>query len=400
MYASVHADRSGRVLVSEDLIALGMGGSEPLPLIDAIPLPAGARLVPLAREAEAHDRAGRVRGLGKGRLALGALLPGGSARLLFPAYRDEPAAPALDALPYAAVAADERGELVVAAADMGGARADHGDGGRASIAGALRDHPANALVRQLARCARDHECRAAAQGLGHAELPVPLGAAPSEQPRLPLDLRSGYAGSPTERAAFRPSAREIVEMAVAHAGRGGSRIGFGRACDGEPLRRIRVLEEAIAGIRERAPSLAIHLETSGSDPAGLRRAIDAGLGEVSVRLASARAETYEPLHAPIDHRWGDVRACLLLAAERSVAISVALLVLPGLADRSTEIDAVVELLGELPGGRLELRDLGADPLRVLAAFPRAPALGVRVLIERLAEADHFRLGSTPEAAAV
>jgi len=36
-----------------------------------------------------------------------------------------------------------------------------------------------------------------------------------------------------------------------------------------------------------APACAIHVETSGSDPAAMRRAIDAGVGSVTVRIGSA-----------------------------------------------------------------------------------------------------------------
>jgi pyruvate-formate lyase-activating enzyme len=95
-----------------------------------------------------------------------------------------------------------------------------------------------------------------------------------------------------------------------------------------------------------------------------------------------------------------VRACLQLLAERRVALTIALLLMPGLTDTPLEVDALVALLGELPGGRIELRDLGADPVRLLAAFPPQRPLGVRVLLARIAEADHFRSPAAAETAAV
>src|SRR6266508_3218271 len=227
MYASVHTDRSGRVLISADREAAGMGGIDPIALTDVIPLPPGATVITLPREAIAFDRGRRPRPLGKDRLALAAIVPGWT-RVLFPAYRDDPAAPALDPLPYAAVAADQRGELVVAAT---GAPAPDGvsdENGTAPI----REHPANALARQLTRCARDHACAAARAGLGHGDLPVPLGAPDAERPRLPVALRSGYAGAPTEHAAFKPTVREIADVVAMHVDRGGTGVSFGRACDG------------------------------------------------------------------------------------------------------------------------------------------------------------------------
>lgn len=394
MYASVHADRTGRVLVSADREAAAMGGTSALPMVEAIPLPRDAEVVALPREAIALDRGGRPRPLGRDRSAVGALVPGHT-RLLFPAYADEPSAPPLDARPYAAVAADARGDLVVAAARP----AALDEAPPAAGPAALRTFPANALARQLARCGRENECRAARAGLGRGELPIPLGAPPAERPTLPLDLRSGRAASVAERAAFRPTAAEVLEVASAHLERGGSGIGFGRACDGEPLARIRVIEDTVAAMRERFRSAEVRVETCGSEPAALRRAADAGVTAVTVRIASARAETYELVHGPVAHRWGDVRASLQVAGERGLTVTIALLVLPGLTDRPAEIDALVALLGELRGGHLELRDLGADPLRVLAPFGPARPVGVRALLARLAEADHFRVAA-PSAVAL
>ncbi|MDE3193456.1 MAG: radical SAM protein [Chloroflexota bacterium] len=403
MYASVHTDRSGRAFVSDDHTAAAMDGAEAVPFAEGIPLPAGSELVPLARDAVAYDRAGRPRPLGKGRLALAAVLPPDFVRHLFPAYRDEEDAAPLEALPYSAVAADDKGELVVAAERLreNETLAEDRAGGGPAARATVRDYGANTLARQLARCARENACEAARAGLGRGVLPVPLGAPPAEKPRLPVALRSGYAGAPTERAAFRPDAREVVAVASGHLERGGTAIAFGRACDGEPLALVRVLEEAITGIRERSPGADVRLETSAPDPAALRRALDAGLGAITVRLGSARPDTYETLHGPIAHRWSDVRASLQLAAERDVRITIALLVLPGLTDRPAEVDALVALLGELPGGHVELRDLGSDPLRALRAFRHGAAGGIRALLARIAEADHFRVsvahGSTARA---
>ncbi|MBU6424607.1 MAG: radical SAM protein, partial [Chloroflexi bacterium] len=202
-----------------------------------------------------------------------------------------------------------------------------------------------------------------------------------------------------EPAAFRPEAREIVDVAAEHLAQGGTAVAFGRACDGEPLAVVRVLEEAVAGIRARAADVDVRLETSGSDPAALRRVLDAGLTSLTVRIASARPDTYEALHRPVAHRWSDVRAGLQLAAERHVPVTIALLVLPGLTDRAAEIEALVALLDEMPAGRLEPRDLGCDPLRTVAAFGRTDALGIPALIARLREADHFRLAAIENAPA-
>lgn len=394
MYSAVHSDRSGRVFVSADHAGAAHDGARTVPFDEAIPLPPGAQLIPMPREAEGLDRAGRARPLGRGRLALAAILRPGYTRALHPAYRDAPG-DALDPLPYAAVAADASGEIVAAAVPSATPSPEATEAEPAAAAernAALQAYPANRLVRQLARCAREYRCRSAQLAFrGGTELPVPLSAPRNERPRVPIDLASGRDERPEEGSVFQPSAADVVELVLELAAGGPLRVSFGRACDGEPLLAVRALEEVIRAVRERTDRVDLHLETNGSVPAALRRAIDAGLDGVTVRLASARAEVYEVVHGPEAYRWADVRASLQLAAERRIRITVALLVLPGLTDRPAETDALVALLGELPAGTIELRDLGADPLRTLAALPRSSALGIRALLDRLAEADHFRM---------
>ncbi|MBI2774346.1 MAG: radical SAM protein [Chloroflexi bacterium] len=395
MLSSIHADRTGHLYVDPDHAAAGLDGTDARPLHEVVPLPDGARLVPLPRAAMGFGRNGRARELGSGRLAVGAVLPRGWVRLLTPSYADDPNAADLERLPYCAVA-DESGAVVVAARAVDPAAPTAESGDRA----AGHAGPANSLVRQLARCARDNACESVRASTGHGDLPVPLGAPAAERARAPVALRSGYPGSPVEAAAFRPSAEEIADLAIDHLDRGGAGLSFGRACDGEPLARVAVIEGALELVRARTAGGTVHLETSGSDPVALRRAIEAGVTSVTVRMGAATPGTYELLHGPISHRWADVRASARLASERGVALTIALLLLPGLTDRAGEIDALAAFLGELAGGRVELRDLGADPVRAIAAFPRVAASGMDRLLARLAEADHFTLAMRSRAPAV
>lgn len=318
MFNAVHTDQSGRAYVSADHGAAAHDGGGPLAFAHGIAVPPGTSLLPMPREAQGLDRAGRARPLGRGRLALAAILPPGYLRTLLPAYR-EAADPPLERLPYAAVAADEEGQIVVAA---------------------LAVSP-----------------RAGASGVEAATIAAAPGAPENEGPRLPLDLGAGGA---------------------------------------EPLLAIRELEAAVRAARERDAAAKLHLETNGSRPAALRRAIDAGIGSVTIRMASAQPDTYEVLHGPRGYRWADVRASLQLVGEREARLAIALLVMPGLTDREGELDALSALLGELPGGIIELRELGADPLGVLAGLPRARPLGMPALLERISAADHFRLAAALE----
>src|SRR5437763_8489252 len=154
MFGAVHADRSGRIIVT-DHPAIAFDGSRHVPFSDAIPLPGDATVVPVAREALASERSGKPRRLGAGRLAAAALLPPGHLRTQLPAYIDATDRAELEPRPYAAVAADDNGALVVAALQLDSDPThDAGSFARADIGrrvdAGLRAHPGDRLVRQLA----------------------------------------------------------------------------------------------------------------------------------------------------------------------------------------------------------------------------------------------------------
>ncbi len=173
-------------------------------------------------------------------------------------------------------------------------------------------------------------------------------------------------------------------------------VSFGRACEGEPLLAARMVEDAIRIVRVATRSGTIHLETNGSAPAALRRLVATGLDSVTIRLASARADTYEVLHRPEGYRFADVRTSVRVAAEQGIATSLLITVLPSLFDRGEELAALVGLAGDMrEGSTILLRDLAADPLRALAIVKgRETRIGVSRAVERLRhELPHLRVGS-------
>ena len=304
---------------------------------------------------------------------------------------------------YAAVGADASGDLVVSAIALD-AEASAADGRSAPdlvarITATQRDHPSSRVLRQLARCAKDYRCRAAANAfLGRHDCALPVAAPRNERPPDVLILHDDADASPTEPAAFRPTPDELADAASRHLEGGGSVVAFGRACEGEPLLAVRLIEEAIRTIRERTPLGTIHLETNGSLPIALRRLCEAGLDSVAVRVASARAETYEAIHRPDGFRFADVRASIATAIAARVAVALRVLALPGLTDRAHELEALVGLAGELPAGSsLVLSDLAADPQRALRIAPAAePAIGMGRMLDRLrTDASHLRIVALP-----
>ena len=379
-------------------------GSAIRPLVQASPLPDGADVIHLSgRVGIGLDRAGRARELGQGRFGVAAVLPIGYLRMSLPAYVDDLGAPPLRPRAYAAVGADPSGQLVVSAValdpEAGAVDGRSAPDLAARITATQREQPSSRVLRQLARCAKDYRCRAAANAfLGRHDCALPVAAPRNERPPDVLVLHDDADASPAEPAAFRPTARELADAASRHLEGGGTVVAFGRACEGEPLLAIRLVEDAIVAIRERTRLGTIHLETNGSSPVGLRRLCDAGLDSVAVRIVSARAETYEAIHRPDGFRFADVRASLGHAIAGKVSLALRVLTLPGLTDRPRELDALIGLAADLPiGSSLILTDLAADPQRALAVAPSAEAaVGMDKLLDRLhTDAAHLRIVSLP-----
>ena len=385
-----------------DHAAAAFDGDATVPFSDPVRLPTGATVTHIEREAETLDRSARARRVGPGRLAVAAFLPPGYLRTQLPAYADAPDRPDLTPRAYAAVAADDAGDLVVAAVLLDRDPTHDVDAYpkaeiAAKVSEALRSRPADRLVRQLARCAREYGCRAAANAFYRRwECALPIAAPANEHPPAAIAPRLDGEAEPHEPAAFHATAEEVATLAIEHIAAGGTLLSFGRACEGEPLLAGRLVEEAIGLIRAATRSGTIHLETNGSLPAALRRLATNGLDAVTIRLLSARADTYETLHRPDGHRFADVRASLRVAAEQRLATSLLVPVLPGIFDRIEEIEALVSLASDLPeGSAVLLRDLAADPLRALAAVKRGDGnVGVARALERLRdELPHLRVGS-------
>jgi hypothetical protein len=397
VYQAVHSDRSSRVFVSADYGATALDGPAPVALDRAIPLPAGAQLVPLTdRAAMGVDRRGEPRSLGPARWAVAAIIPSGYVRTHLPSIEAAGNVAPLEPLAYAAVAADARGELLVAAVEVSPATIAPAEDVGAAITRRLRAEPSNKLLRQLARCAREYRCAAARNAfIGQGECALPLGGPANDGAAPVAALRRHEERAPLEPAAFKIAPADAAAVAIAHLSAGGASVSFGHACEGEPLDLIRDLVAVTAAIRAATANGEIVLRTSGASAVALGRAAEAGIDRVVVRLASADGPTYERVHRPMGFRWTDIRAALREAAGRRLPITVELLSLPGLTDRDTEVRALVALLGELaPGTELRLADLAADPYALLARVPGGPTIGIATMLDRLrADAAHVRLAA-------
>jgi pyruvate-formate lyase-activating enzyme len=400
-----YADARGRIFFDMSQRGFADGGDIRLPreseLIVAPPgtvpvmLPGRAPLVSDGREA-------------KRRVALGALLPAGYTRLLLPAYRAKPGAPALPLFGYSyacAIADPQTGEeeLYVAAMQTD-ARDDWSP--RTFAIGELegivekrraRD-PSNGVLAQLGICSLSYGCFTAQNvflEFGEAALPV----SPKCNARCVgcISEQDPGAGIPSPQTRVRDEATvdELARIALSHLERDPDGIvSFGQGCEGEPLLRATTIARTIEAIRAKTADGTINLNTNGSLPKSLQLCIDAGLQAVRISLNSFRSDTYAAYYRPIGYELADVLASVRLAVDAGLRVSLNLLTHPGVTDDPAEVAAADAFLEHVRVTMVQTRTLNIDPERYFAVVgrPDTTPLGMRVALNRIA-AHGVRLGN-------
>jgi MoaA/NifB/PqqE/SkfB family radical SAM enzyme len=139
-------------------------------------------------------------------------------------------------------------------------------------------------------------------------------------------------------------------------------VSFGQGCEGEPLIRDRLLEEAIINIRSRTGKGTINLNTNGSSPAVLSRLFNAGLDTVRISLNSAREEYYSRYYRPNGYSFRDVMKSIYLSKKIGGFVSLNYLTMPGFTDSRDEIDSITALIAKYRVDMIQWRNLNYDPL--------------------------------------
>jgi len=395
-----YADARGRVYFDEAVVPVADGGflraPQPEELIAAPPGTVTAFLP--GRTPLIEPEGGGRRAAGR-RTALSALLPAGFTRLLVPAYRTRPGAPTLPLFGFACCVDDE---LYVAAM-----RTDESEDWRPRyfaegeleerIAARLALDPANRVLQQVALCARDYGCFTAQNVfLERGEAALPLSPACNARCRGCISELEPEAGipSPQTRIGYAASVGELARAALHHLERVPDGIvSFGQGCEGEPLLRAPVMARTIEAIRAVTEAGTINLNTNGSLPRSLARAIDAGLQAVRISLNSFRPNVYAAYYRPLGYGLDDVLESVRLAAAAGLRVSLNLLTFPGVTDEREEIEAADAFLSSVKVAMVQTRTLNIDPeiYRAAAGPPREP-LGMRLALERIA-ARGVRLGN-------
>jgi pyruvate-formate lyase-activating enzyme len=384
-----YTDANGRIFFDETRTPLADGGIERAALREElIPAPPGTVTTMLP------GRAPLLHGGKPGgrRTALAALLPAGYTRLLLPAYRSRPDAPALPLFGYtfAAVIDDE---LHVAAM-----RTDESEDWtpryfapgelERAIDRRMAEDPGNRTLAQVALCSREYGCFTAQNVFlerGEAALPVsPKCNAACVGCISELAPDAGMP-SPQTRIAYETDAEAVARIAVRHLERVPDGIvSFGQGCEGEPLLRVTTIERAIERIRAERPNGTINLNTNGSLPKSLARLIDAGLQAVRISLNSFRPAAYAAYYRPTGYDLDDVMESIALAVARGLRVSLNYLTHPGVTDERAEVETLERFLSEHRVAMVQTRTLNIDPERYFDSVGRpSEPLGMREALLRI-----------------
>jgi pyruvate-formate lyase-activating enzyme len=392
MTGLAYTDARGRIFFDETRAPLADGGTERPPRREElIPAPPGTVSTMLPGRAPVLQGGG----VALRRTALAALLPAGYTRLLLPAYRTLPEAPALplfgytfagvvdDVLHVAAMRTDESEDWTpryFAAGEL-----------EALLQRRQAEDPRNRTLAQLAICSRDYGCFTAQNVFlerGEAALPVSPrcnAACVGCISELPPD--AGLP-SPQTRVAFEADAGDVARIAIRHLEQVPDGIvSFGQGCEGEPLLRVTTLERTIAAIRAARRNGTINLNTNGSLPKSLGRLIDAGLQAVRISLNSFRPDVYAAYYRPVGYALDDVLESVALGVDRGVRVSLNLLTHPGVTDERAEVEALERFLGAHRVAMVQTRTLNIDPELYFARVgrPQEP-LGMREALRRIERA--------------
>jgi pyruvate-formate lyase-activating enzyme len=372
----------------------------PLSVADTIPLPAAASVAHLpGRRAVGLHRDGSAAAPGDDAVPVAAVLPVGHLRTLLPASEPRPGAPRLPLFGYTALA-EHRGGLVVAAMRTDTLRWWEPERFRspdlgAAVDAARRALPGNRVVEQLAVCALEHNCYTA-QNTFHRRYEGALPASPACNADCLgcISLQPDEVPTPQPRMRYAPTPRELADLATYHLdGAEAHIVSFGQGCEGEPLTRADALEEAVQRIRRRHPEATIHLNTNGSNPAGLERLARVGLNSVRISAISFSDAVFRAYYRPVGYTLGDVVACGRVMRDAGGQVCLNLLTFPGVTDAPDELARTVAACREMGVMQVQWRSLNVDHdwlVRLLP--PMEPGLGMAAALQlvrrRLPDVQH------------
>jgi len=395
--ALVWADSKGRIFDEPALAAAGMKGGRFFRLkpSDLIPLPRGTEffVLPARRAVGWEGPAGSPVQMEHSARPVSVFLPPGYAVAYNAAYKEEEKACTLPLFSYAACAF-MKGRFYAAAFRVDPDSRHDPDKldfrrVQSNIRGLRKRFSGNRVFDQLVLCAIRNGCANAKNFfLGRFEAPLPVSRACNARCQGCISYQPEKEFSATQqRLSFRPTPRELAEIALFHLERTRRGIvSFGQGCEGEPLTEGSIVEETIRLVRRRTSRGTIHMNTNGSRPEVLSRLREAGLDSVRISLNSAQPNFYHAYYRPRNYTFADVRRSLREGKRRGLFVSINYLTLPGFTDSEREVACFEKLLESVRPDCVQWRNLNYDPLRYFDRI-RSPrgvgTVGIREWVEKL-----------------
>jgi len=263
---------------------------------------------------------------------------------------------------------------------------DFTDKFRPKVEEMVNKYPDNRLYKQLSNCALEYHCTAAKNVfLSRWECPVPT--APTCNSRCVGCISSQPAEccpSPQNRIDFVPTPQEITELALNHYEKAKHPIfSFGQGCEGDPITVAETIAEAVTMIKKKAPKLTVNFNSNCSDPEKMKMLIDAGVDSIRVSLNSVVKSTYNAYYRPVNYKLEDVFKSIELANRNKVYVSLNLLMMPGINDRQSEVDALMDFLEVYKIDLIQLRNMNIDPdyLFTFLKFEFEEIIGIKNMLK-------------------
>ena len=254
-----------------------------------------------------------------------------------------------------------------------------------------KKYKTNRLIKHLSNCAVNYHCFAAKNlFLQRWEAPLPVSRGCNSQCLGCISKQEkGAFKASHDRISFKPSVKEIVEIAVPHLNTAQEAIvSFGQGCEGEPLTEYKLINDAIIEIRKNTTNGIIHLNTNGYCPEKVSMLIDAGLDSIRISLSSARERLYNAYYQPKDYNFKDVIDCIAMCSKRGIYTTINYLVFPGITDEADEWKSLKEIIVKTKPHVIHFKNLNIDPHFYLkkmkeAGGGRSKLIGIYRVIENI-----------------
>jgi molybdenum cofactor biosynthesis enzyme MoaA len=235
----------------------------------------------------------------------------------------------------------------------------------------LEKYPENRLYKHLSHCALEYHCTAA-KNVFYRRWECPIPTAPTCNSRCLgcISLQENTSiESPQKRIDFIPTPEEIAEVALNHYEVAKEPIiSFGQGCEGDPIVVGDIIAKAVKLIKKSAPDLTVNFNSNCSKPDTMKMLYDAGLDSIRVSLNSVIESTYNAYYEPVGYSLEDVFKSIELANKYNVYVALNYLTIPGMNDRESETNALIDFLNAYKIDLIQLRNLNIDPDMIFTKF--------------------------------